>query len=263
LLQIEQGETISAVIPVEDMESDEIYLNFMTKQGITKRSPLSAYSNIRKGGLFAINLREEDELMGVRLTDGTKDIIVGTKQGMSIRYQETDVRSMGRTATGVKAITLGDDDAVVGMEVLDETQDILIVTDRGYGKRTPMSEYRLQSRGGKGIKTVNITEKNGPVVTLKTVTDEEDLMIITAKGIIIRMNISGISQMGRNTQGVRLMTMNDTNHVATVAVVEREEETDELLDEEGNPIITEGEEGIAPAEETTAPETDTNEENNE
>ncbi|MDM5314460.1 DNA gyrase subunit A [Fictibacillus sp. b24] len=265
LLQIEQGETISAVIPVEDMESDEIYLNFMTKQGITKRSPLSAYSNIRKGGLFAINLREEDELMGVRLTDGTKDIIVGTKQGMSIRYQETDVRSMGRTATGVKAITLGDDDAVVGMEVLDETQDILIVTDRGYGKRTPMSEYRLQSRGGKGIKTVNITEKNGPVVTLKTVTDEEDLMIITAKGIIIRMNISGISQMGRNTQGVRLMTMNDSNHVATVAVVEREEETDEILDENGDPIVIEGEAPTATeeTEQTTAADSEENEENNE
>ncbi|MCM3732013.1 DNA gyrase subunit A [Fictibacillus nanhaiensis] len=264
LLQIEQGETISAVIPVEDMESDEIYLNFMTKQGITKRSPLSAYSNIRKGGLFAINLRDEDELMGVRLTDGTKDIIVGTKQGMSIRYQETDVRSMGRTATGVKAITLGEDDAVVGMEVLDETQDILIVTTRGYGKRTPMSEYRLQSRGGKGIKTVNITEKNGPVVTLKTVTDEEDLMIITAKGIIIRMNISGISQMGRNTQGVRLMSMNDSNHVATVAVVEREEETeDEILDENGDPIVSEEEAPVLETEETPASESVDSKENNE
>jgi DNA gyrase subunit A len=257
LLQIEQGETISAVIPVEDIENDEIFLNFMTKQGITKRSALSAYSNIRKGGLFAINLRDDDELMGVRLTDGTKDIIVGTKQGMSIRYQETDVRSMGRTATGVKAINLSEDDAVVGMEVLDETQDILIVTEKGYGKRTPMSEYRLQSRGGKGIKTVNITDKNGPVVTLKTVTDEEDLMIITAKGIIIRMNISGISTMGRNTQGVRLMTMKESNHVATVAVVEREEETDEeLLDENGELIVTEG-------EETPASEAEENEENNE
>jgi DNA gyrase subunit A len=267
LLQIEQGETISAVIPVEDMDNDELFLNFMTKQGITKRSVLSAYSNIRKGGLFAINLRDDDELMGVRLTDGTKDIIVGTKQGMSIRYQETDVRSMGRTATGVKAINLSDDDAVVGMEVLDETQDILIVTEKGYGKRTPMSEYRLQSRGGKGIKTVNITDKNGPVVTLKTVTDEEDLMIITAKGIIIRMNISGISQMGRNTQGVRLITMKESNHVATVAVVEREEETDEeLFDENGDPIVTvEGSENESEelTESEEVPETEDTEENNE
>ncbi|MFC0186647.1 DNA gyrase subunit A [Fictibacillus aquaticus] len=224
LLQIEQGETISAVIPVEDLNDDTIFLNFMTRLGITKRSPLSAFSNIRKGGLFAITLREEDELMGVRLTDGTKEIIVGTSKGMAIRYHETDVRSMGRSAAGVKAVTLGEDDVVVGMEVLDESHDILIVTKKGYGKRTPMADYRLQTRGGKGIKTCNITEKNGAVVSLKTVVPELDLMIITSNGIIIRMDIASISQTGRNTQGVKLMNVNEGSQVATVAVVEKDEE---------------------------------------
>ncbi|MGC4378756.1 DNA gyrase subunit A [Fictibacillus sp. Mic-4] len=231
LLQIEKEETISAVIPVEEFDESS-YLNFMTKQGITKRSPLSSFTNIRKGGLFAINLREDDELIEVKLTDGTKDIIVGTSHGLAIRYHETDVRSMGRSATGVKAITLSDDDFVIGMAVLDESLDVLIVTKKGYGKRTPMDEYRLQSRGGKGIKTCHITDKNGPVVALKAVTDEEDLMVITADGILIRMNISGISTMGRNTQGVKLISMSEGNQVATVAIVEKESEEEEDLQEE-------------------------------
>ncbi|EIT86134.1 DNA gyrase subunit A [Fictibacillus macauensis ZFHKF-1] len=245
MLQVERGETISAVIPVEDF-NDDWYLNFMTKHGITKRSPLSQFANIRKGGLFAITLRDEDELMGVKLTNGEKDIIVGTNNGMAIRYRESDVRSMGRTAAGVKAITLGENDCVIGMEVLDETQEVLIVTDKGFGKRTPMEDYRLQSRGGKGIKTCNITDRNGQIIALKTVTAEEDLMIITADGILIRMNIDGISSMGRNTQGVKLISMNEGNHVATVAVVEKEDETDEDFDS-----IDESEETEETKEETT------------
>lgn len=230
MLQVERGETISAVIPVEEFE-DTWYLNFMTRHGITKRSPLSQFANIRKGGLFAITLRDEDELMGVKLTDGNKEIIVGTSKGMAIRYKEDDVRSMGRTGAGVKAVTLGKDDYVVGMEVLDEGHEVLIVTENGFGKRTPMEEYRLQSRGGKGIKTCNITERNGDITALKTVTSDQDLMIITADGILIRMNVEGISSMGRNTQGVKLISMQEGNHVATVAVVEKEEEMDEAIDE--------------------------------
>ncbi|MDP4157036.1 MAG: DNA gyrase C-terminal beta-propeller domain-containing protein, partial [Bacillota bacterium] len=179
-------------------------------------------------GLIAVNLREDDELISVRLTDGSKEIIIGTKKGMLIRFPETDVRSMGRTATGVKGITLVEDDEVVGMEVLEENTDILIVTSNGYGKRTPALEYRVQGRGGKGIRTCHITEKNGNLVSMKAVTGEEDLMLITTGGVLIRMAVDGISSMGRNTIGVKLITIKENDEfVATVAKVEKEEEVEE------------------------------------
>ncbi|HET7615460.1 MAG TPA: DNA gyrase subunit A, partial [Bacillales bacterium] len=194
LLQIEPGETVSAVIPIEKFNDDHS-LFFTTKKGISKRSELSAFAHIRKGGLIAVNLREGDELIGVRLTDGNQDIIIGTRNGLAIRFHETDVRRMGRTATGVKGITLREDDEVVGMGILEGGEDILIVTENGYGKRTPADEYRLQSRGGKGLITCNITEKNGPLIALKPVTPEEDLMIITVSGVVIRTEVEGISVM--------------------------------------------------------------------
>jgi DNA gyrase subunit A len=231
LLGIEKGEWVKAIIPVEEFV-DDWYLFFTTKEGISKRSPLSSFANIRNNGLIAVGLRDEDELISVRLTDGTKDIMIGTKNGMLIRFNEEDVRSMGRTASGVKGITLGDDDEVVGMEILDENMDVLMVTKNGYGKRTPESEYRLQSRGGKGLKTGNITDKNGQVVAVKAVTTENDLMIITGAGVLIRMAISDISQIGRNTQGVKLIRLGDNEYVATVAVVEKEEPSDDEI--EGN-----------------------------
>lgn len=230
LIQIDKDEYISAVFPIEDFV-DDWYLIFMTRNGTTKRSQLSDFANIRKGGLFAINLRDNDELMGVRLTDGNKEVIIGTKKGMAIRFHETDVRSMGRTATGVKGITLQEDDEVVGMSILEESEQVLIVTKFGYGKRTPIDEYRIQSRGGKGIKTCNITEKNGDVVALRTVTDEEDVMIITTNGIIIRLDVSGISQMGRNTQGVKLIRIGDDDEVATVARIQHHEDESEDMNE--------------------------------
>jgi DNA gyrase subunit A len=177
-----------------------------------------------------LSLRESDELISVRLTDGNKEIIIGTKKGMLIRFPETDVRSMGRTATGVKGITLDSNDEVVGMEVLEENNDVLIVTKKGYGKRTHASEYRIQSRGGKGIKTCNVSAKNGELVSVRAVTGEEDLMLITTGGVLIRMEVAGISTMGRNTQGVKLISMRESENefVATVAKVEKEEEmTDE------------------------------------
>ena len=236
LLGIEKDEWVNAIIPVAEFE-DDWFLFFTTKQGISKRSPLSSFAHIRNNGLIALNLREEDELISVRLTDGDKEIIIGTKNGLLIRFHETDVRSMGRTATGVKGITLRPDDEVVDMEVLKEDSDILIVTHNGYGKRTPAVEYRLQHRGGKGIKTCNITEKNGSLVTMKVVNGEEDIMVITTGGVLIRMAVSDISTMGRNTQGVKLIRLDGDDaeeFVATVATVEREEEeSSDLMDPEG------------------------------
>ncbi|WJH36234.1 DNA gyrase subunit A [Paenibacillus sp. CC-CFT747] len=230
LIQIEQGETVNAVIPVESFDSEQ-NLFFATRSGIVKKTPLEDYRFIRKGGLIAINLREDDELIGVKLTDGKQEIIMGTKQGISIRFPEQDVRPMGRSATGVRGINISEDDAVIDMDTAEEADSVLIVTSQGFGKRTAMNEYRIQSRGGKGIKTLNITSKNGPVVGLKVVKEDEDLMIITAQGTIIRMSMESISMMGRNTQGVRLINIKEDDEVATVARVERNEEAEELLEE--------------------------------
>jgi DNA gyrase subunit A len=245
LLEIDKGEWVNAMIPVEEFV-DDWFLFFTTKQGISKRSPLTSFAHIRNNGLIALNLREDDELISVRLTDGTKEIIIGTRKGMLIRFPETDVRSMGRTATGVKGITLDEDDEVVGMEVLEENTDILIVTRNGYGKRTPASEYRVQGRGGKGIKTCHVTEKNGDLVSMKAVTGEEDLMLITTGGVLIRMAVDGISSMGRNTIGVKLITIKENDEfVATVAKVEKEEEeeeTEENAETNENQSVDEGSE---------------------
>jgi len=221
LIQIEPGEIVNAVIPIESFDEEGRFLFFATRSGIVKKTPLTDYSNIRKGGLIAIHLREDDELVGVKLTDGSREIILGTSGGMSIRFPETEVRPMGRSATGVKGIELSDGDSLIDMDVVHEDHSVLIVTAKGYGKRTPVTEYRLQSRGGKGIKTLNITEKNGNVVGLKVVREDEDLMIITAAGTLIRTSIAGISTMGRNTQGVKLIQIRDDDEVATVAKVEK------------------------------------------
>ncbi|WP_274365079.1 DNA gyrase subunit A [Paenibacillus thermotolerans] len=231
LIQIEQGEHISAVIPIPDMDDDK-YLFFATRQGVVKKTPLRDFGNIRKVGLIALLLRDDDELVGVRLTDGNRQIVMGSKQGMSIRFPEEEVRSMGRASTGVKGIHLSEGDEVIDMDVVDEDDDVLIVTSKGYGKRTPMSEYRIQSRGGKGIKTLNLTPKNGHVVGLKVVREDEDLMIITASGTVIRTSMDGISEMGRNTQGVRLIHIRDDDEVATVTQVEKNEEEPETPDEQ-------------------------------
>lgn len=182
--------------------------------------------------MIAVNLREDDTLIDVKLTYGNEEVIMGTAQGMSIRFPESDVRSMGRAATGVKGITLDDDDAVIGMDVVIPDQDVLIVTAKGYGKRTPVSEYRSQSRGGKGIKTINVTDKNGTVVGLKVVKDDEDLMIITASGTLIRTSMEGISTMGRNTQGVKLINIREDDSVATVCRSDKSEEEDQDGDAE-------------------------------
>lgn len=231
LLQIEKEEWINAVITVKDFV-DDWYLFFTTRHGISKRSPLSQFSNIRKGGLIAVSLKEDDELISVRLTDGTKDIMIATKQGYLIRFEEEQVRSMGRTAAGVRGISLRKEDEVVSMEILEEDMQVLHVTNKGVGKRTPADQYRKTNRGGKGIFTCKLTEETGYVVAVKAVTGEEDLMLITVAGVLIRIPVSSISQTGRNTQGVRLIRLQEEEEVATVAKVAREEEILDEIDEE-------------------------------
>lgn len=235
LLNVDKDEKVTAMIRVPSYEEDAYFI-FTTKTGVTKRTSLSNFANIRTNGLIAISLREDDELISVRLTDGTKEIIIGTHQGMLVRFKEQDIRAMGRNAAGVRGIRLRDDDYVVGMEILEEGQEILVVTEKGYGKRTSEEEYRLQTRGGVGIKTCQITDKNGPVVAVKAVTGEEDIMLITINGMLIRMDVNDISQIGRSTQGVRLIRLADEEFVATVAKVEKEdpseEESEDIEDED-------------------------------
>ncbi|MCQ4087746.1 DNA gyrase subunit A [Saccharibacillus sp. JS10] len=247
LIQIEQGESINAVIPVHEFKEDR-FLFFSTRRGIVKKTPLTDYGNIRKGGLIAINLREDDELIGARLTDGEQEIIMGTASGLSIRFKESNVRSMGRSATGVKGISLEGEDTVIGMDVVKLDREVLIVTSKGYGKRTPIGEYRVQTRGGKGIKTINVTDKNGEVASLKVVKSEEDLMIITNNGTLIRTSMDGISSMGRYAQGVKLINMREDEAVATVCRIDKSEEVDEDELLEGDLAEGEGQSEIASAE---------------
>ncbi|WP_391118760.1 DNA gyrase subunit A [Psychrobacillus sp. L3] len=235
LLGIEKDEQVTAMIPMASFEEDNYFI-FTTKQGVTKRSPVTGFAHIRANGLIAISLREDDELIAVRLTDGSKQIIIGTRQGKLVRFEETDIRSMGRTAGGVRGIRLKDDDYVVGMEIIEPEQEILVVTENGYGKRTPEIEYRLQSRGGMGVKTCQITDKNGPLSAVKAVDGTEDLMLITINGMLIRMDVNDISITGRSTQGVRLMRLADDELIATVAKVEKVEKEEEDEEEVVNEI---------------------------
>lgn len=233
LLNIDKGEHVTAMIRVESYDEDA-YFVFTTKLGLAKRTSVSQFANIRTNGLIAIGLREDDELISVRLTDGKKQVIIGTHDGMLVRFNEEDIRAMGRTAAGVRGIKLREGDYVVDMEILEEGQEILVVTEKGYGKRTPESEYRLQSRGGVGIKTIQVTEKNGPMCAVKTVNGTEDVMLITINGMLIRMDVNDISVIGRSTQGVRLIRLADEELVATVAKLEKEDEaeTDDSIESE-------------------------------
>lgn len=262
-IELENDETISTMIAVKDLESEEDYLVFATKQGIVKRSSLSNFSRINKNGKIAINFKEDDELIAVRLTTGNEDILIGTAHASLIRFSESTLRPLGRTAAGVKGISLREGDTVVGLDVADsESEDeVLVVTENGYGKRTPVSEYRLSNRGGKGIKTATITERNGNIVCITTVTGEEDLMVVTNAGVIIRLDVHDISQNGRAAQGVRLMKLGDGQFVSTVAKVNEEDDNEENADVEevvddqtpGNAIHTEGD---AEMESVESPEND-------
>ncbi|PTF21800.1 DNA gyrase subunit A [Staphylococcus cohnii] len=231
-IELDNDETISTMIAVKDLESEEDYLVFATLNGIVKRSALRNFSHINKNGKIAIGFKEDDELIAVRLTDGEDDVLIGTAHGSLIRFNETALRPLGRTAAGVKGITLREGDSVIGLDVTKaETDDeILVVTENGYGKRTPVSEYRLSNRGGKGIKTATITERNGQVVCITSVEGKEDLMIVTNAGVIIRIGVEDISQNGRAAQGVRLIKLNDDQFVSTVAKVDEEEKEAEEIE---------------------------------
>ena len=225
LLQLAQGEKIAAVIPVKDFEQDMFVLT-ATRNGLVKKTPLSEYSNIRKTGIQSITLKDDDEIIDVRLTDGENDIILVTNTGLSIRFKEEEARPVGRTSMGVKGINLGKDDYVIGMEPIKTDKDsyILAITENGFGKRTETEEYRSQSRAGKGILTYKTTDKTGHIIGVKVVSDNDDIMLITANGIIIRINVKDISVLGRNTQGVTLMRTSEGGKVVSIAKVAEEDE---------------------------------------
>lgn len=223
LIEIDKDERINAVFHVSDYTSDD-YLTFATAHGQVKKSKLSDYENIRRGGIIAITLQENDDLIGVKLTDGKQDIILATQDGQAIRFKEIDVRAMGRTTSGVRGIRLAEGDRVIGMEVIEDDMSVLVVTHNGYGKKTPATEYRAQTRGGKGVKTLNVTKKTGSVVGMKTVTDDLDIMIVTNRAMVIRLAMSTVSSMGRYTQGVRLINVGEDNYVTSVAKIEAENE---------------------------------------
>lgn len=253
LLEVSKEEKVTAMIRVSEFKEDAFFF-FTTRGGVSKRTPVSNYANIRQNGLIAIGLREDDELISVKLTDGEKEIVIGTRNGALIRFPEEDIRSMSRGATGVRGIRLRDGDEVVGMEVLEPGDKVLVITEKGYGKLTDEEEYRVQSRGGMGIKTAQITEKNGPLVAVRTVNGSEDIMLITVNGILIRMDVNDISKTGRSTQGVRLIRLGEEERVATVAKVKKdiddlpeEDPEDALIEESAEADVYEAEEVVADA----------------
>ncbi len=223
LLPVEKDEKINSIVSLSAKNDEYKYLFFITRDGIVKRTDLSEFNNIRTSGKIAITLKEDDELISVRKTTGENEIIIGASNGRMVRFVENEVRIMGRTASGVRGIDLGNA-KVVGGEVITENEQVLIVTEKGYGKKTPIQEYRLTHRGSKGVKALNVTEKNGMLVSLKAVGGDEDLIIITDSGIIMRMSIDQISTLGRATQGVRLIKLKDDQTVATVSIILKEEE---------------------------------------
>ncbi len=226
LIQVEPGERINAVIPIKDFDN-ESFLLMGTKKGIVKKTALAEFQTNRKGGLIGINLDEQDELIEVKLTDGGQEVIIVTEHGQSIRFPETDVRPLGRAARGIKGITLGPDDLVVGMDIPRERADLLVITSAGIGKRTAISEYRVQSRGGKGIKTMKLTKKHGLIVGIKVVSESDELMVITAEGVIIRTRVRDISETGRDTQGVKIMKPDAKDRIVALARVIGEDKDEE------------------------------------
>ncbi len=227
LLKLEENESIQTIINVtKDQEADS-YLFFATRQGVVKRTSVSEFANIRQNGLKALTLKDEDELINVFLTNGHADVIMGTKLGYSVRFAETDVRNMGRTAAGVRGIKLREGDQLIGATMITDEQEVLVLTDKGYGKRTPASEYPTKGRGGKGIKTLKVAEKNGSLAGLTTVSGDEDIMVITDTGIIIRTSVANISQTGRSTMGVKVMRLSDEAKIMTFALVDAAEVKEE------------------------------------
>lgn len=230
LLQLMPGEKISAVIPIDEYRDGE-YLFMATKRGLVKKTPIKEYANVRKTGLAAITLREEDELIEVKYTDNHRDVVIVTKYGQCIRFNERDVRPTGRTSMGVRGMNLSDRDEVIGMQLDSQGSDLLIVSEKGMGKRTNISEFTCQNRGGKGVKCYKITEKTGNVVGVKSVNEDDEIMIINTEGIIIRMKCNGISVLGRVTSGVKLINLPEGNVVASIAKVRKGDEEDQQEEE--------------------------------
>lgn len=226
LLKLDEGESIQTIINVESERSDDAYIFFTTRAGIVKRTSVKEFANIRQNGLKALNLKDEDELINVLLTQEDTDIIIGTKLGYAVRFNQSSVRSMSRSATGVKGVNIREGDSVVGARVITDQDEVLIITEKGYGKRTVATEYPTKGRAGKGMKTANITDKNGQLAGLLTVKGDEDLMVITDTGVMIRTNVANISQTGRSTMGVKVMRLDENAKIVTfttVAAAEKEE----------------------------------------
>ena len=234
LLNLNQGEKISAILSIKEFSPDR-YLMMATRHGVVKKSPLKEYANIRSGGIIAVNLDEEDKLITVALTDGKQEVLLASSHGKSIRFKEEDARSIGRVGRGVRGMSLEDGDVVIGMEIINEAftgSTIFTVTENGFGKRTELSEYRTQSRGGKGVITIKTTERNGCVVDIKQVTDENDLMLISDQGKILRVPVAGFSVIGRNTQGVRLMVTESEERVVAVARLAEKDDHEDAVDDD-------------------------------
>lgn len=248
LLELEPGETVSAIITITGEEED-MYLFMATRRGMVKKTSLSRYQNIRRGGLIAVTLIENDELIEVRLTEGDQDIMLITRKGMSIRFNECDVRPTGRTSQGVIGIRLDDGDDVISMLCCCDDTKLLVVTENGFGKRTELCDYRSQTRGGKGVLTYRVTEKTGQLVGAKLVEDEDDILLVNLDGNIIRMNVAEISVLSRVTQGVTLMRSIGENKVVSIARItkemkdEEEENTDDEKLANGDENITETADG--------------------
>lgn len=267
LLQLEEGEKVTAMIPVSCLDEEGLFLNMITKRGISKRCDLCAYKNMRRNGLRAINLDEGDELVSVKLTDGTRKIIVATNAGMAIEYDETQVSVLGRTARGVRAIRLKKDEFVIGAVVAEENKKVLTVTEKGYGKRSEFSAFKVQHRGGRGVRCHKLSEKTGALASIRAVTEDEDLIVISSDGIIIRVRISDIPVYGRASGGVRIMRLSDGVCVVNTATVESAENEEvskiEIDPEEAEAAAQESEEETEdnlPEEETTEEEESENEE---
>ncbi|MGH7255937.1 MAG: DNA gyrase C-terminal beta-propeller domain-containing protein, partial [Nitrospirales bacterium] len=233
LLALGNEERVTAVLPVREFREDQ-YVMMATRQGVVKKTELSAFGNPRQGGIIALSLDQGDKLIGAEITDGSREILMGTRQGIVIRFKEEEVRPMGRTAHGVRGIALEDENEVIGMETITADTDtaILTITQGGYGKRTPVSEYRIQGRGGKGIISVKTTDRNGPAVGFLQVRDEDEIMLITAKGKILRCRVDDIREAGRNTQGVRILDLEDRDD--RIVSVARLAEPDEREDADGD-----------------------------
>ena len=257
LLQLEGGEKVSAIIPIRQF-SENKYLIMCTKKGLVKKTPENDYLNIRKNGLIGINLREDDELIEVKTTDNTRDVFLVTKNGMCIRFKDTDVRSTGRASMGVIGMNLDEGDEIVGMQMNTQGEDLLIVSENGMGKRTPIKDFKVQKRGGMGLKCYKLTEKTGNIVGVKAVNEDHEIMMITTGGIIIQLRCAEISEYGRITSGVKLIDLKDNVQVASIAKVRQTEKTsdDEEIDESG----IEAAEGEV-SEEADAAETDDTETN--